>query len=345
MRARVLGLLDAGFSQLEVSRQTGVPRSTIGDWKRHPRSRRNHNRPGRPRHLDKHDVRRLIAIIRSGWEGRRLCWRKLGKEAGLSVSPRTIQRALAREGYTRCKACKKLFIDCTTKRQRKDYAHEHIHKPIEFWRAHMYGDECSFDTSKRGPAWVTRLPTERYHDHCMQHDFHSGRGSVMVWGAISYNWKSPLIFLEGTGKKGVRAQDYLEQVLEPVVAPAFAGLLGYQGAEAKSLEGGQHAQYVEDHAPIHGCRHKLVEVKRVLGIPAHPRPSSSPDLNPIENVWRAIKQRIKVRPRFPSTIEEMKVAVQEEWDRLQPADFNKYIDSMPERLRQLKERRGMQTQY
>jgi hypothetical protein len=88
-----------------------------------------------------------------------------------------------------------------------------------------------------------------------------------------------------------------------------------------------------------------LEVKKALGIPVHPRPSSSPDLNPIENVWSVIKQRIKACSMFPSTIEEMKVAVQEEWDRLQPADFNKYIDSMPERLQQLKERRGMQTQY
>jgi hypothetical protein len=41
----------------------------------------------------------------------------------------------------------------------------------------------------------------------------------------------------------------------------------------------------------------------------------------------------------------MKTAVQEEWDRLQPEEWNKYIDSMPERIRQLKERKGMQTAY
>jgi hypothetical protein len=89
----------------------------------------------------------------------------------------------------------------------------------------MYSDECSFDTSARGTTWVTRLRHERYHDHCTDHDFQSGRASVMVWGAISYNWKSPLIFLDGTEKRGVQASDYLEQVLEPVVRP-FSGLVG-----------------------------------------------------------------------------------------------------------------------
>jgi hypothetical protein len=97
-------------------------------------------------------------------------------------------------------------------------------------------DECSFDTSARGTTWVARFRHERYYDHCIDHDFQGGWALVMVWGAISYNWKSPLIFLDGTGKRGVQAPDYLEQVLRPVVAPAFQGLLGYEGYRAKQEE-------------------------------------------------------------------------------------------------------------
>jgi hypothetical protein len=58
-----------------------------------------------------------------------------------------------------------------------------------------------------------------------------------------------------------------------------------------------------------------------------------------------MKQHIKQHSRFPSTAPEMQVAVQEGWDQLQPADWNKYIDSMPERIQQVKATRGMQTQY
>jgi transposase len=89
----------------------------------------------------------------------------------------------------------------------------------------------------------------------------------------------------------------------------------------------------------------LVEAKRTLGIPLHERPPNSPDLNPIENVWRVMKERIKARDVFLSTLQEMKTAVQEEWDRLKPEEWNKYIDSMPERIRQVKQRKGMQTEY
>jgi hypothetical protein len=95
-------------------------------------------------------------------------------------------------------------------------------------------------------------------------------------------------FLDGTGKRGVQASDYLEQVLEPVVAPAFQGLLGYEGYRAKQEEDEKWGLYVEDHAPVHGTKKAQVEAKRALEIPLHERPSSSPDPNPIENVWRIL---------------------------------------------------------
>jgi hypothetical protein len=93
-----------------------------------------------------------------------------------------------------------------------------------------------------------------------------------------------------------------------------------------------------------GRKRRWWKQRGFLEIPLHERPSS-PDLNPIENVWRILKQRINQRPRFPSTLSEMKQAVQEEWDKLQPSDFNMYIDSIPERIDQLRQRKGMQTQY
>lgn len=135
---------------------------------------------------------------------------QLRKQAGLSVSSKTIKRALNTKGYTRCKACKKPFINRFVRQDCKVYAVIHLRKSIEFWQPHMYSDECSFDTSQRGKIWVTRLPGERYHEDCIEHSKHSGREGFMAWGAISYNWKSPLVFLQGTGKNGVRGIDYYE---------------------------------------------------------------------------------------------------------------------------------------
>ena len=41
----------------------------------------------------------------------------------------------------------------------------------------------------------------------------------------------------------------------------------------------------------------------------------------------------------------MHEAVQEEWDELEPEDWNGSIDSMPDSLKQVKKRKGMQTEF
>ena len=59
-------------------------------------------------------------------------------------------------------------------------------------------------------------------------------------------------------------------------------------------------------------------------------PANSPDLNPIENVWRLLKYRIG--KRFPRTDAEVRQFLEEEWAKLTVDDFVHYIRSMPERI-------------
>ncbi|RPB01292.1 hypothetical protein L873DRAFT_1677229, partial [Choiromyces venosus 120613-1] len=49
----------------------------------------------------------------------------------------------------------------------------------------------------------------------------------------------------------------------------------------------------------------------------------------------------------PGTIESMAnlKAIKEEWDKLIPKDWNKYIDSISYRLQQVKDGEGMQTEF
>ncbi|KAH8588046.1 hypothetical protein B0O99DRAFT_457609, partial [Bisporella sp. PMI_857] len=76
-------------------------------------------------------------------------------------------------------------------------------------------------------------------------------------------------------------------------------------------------------------------------------PLSSFDLNPIENVWRILKQRLRNRnPHGGWTLIELKDALQDVWDNeITVEDFNKHIDSIPQRIRKVLARRGAQTEY
>lgn len=77
-------------------------------------------------------------------------------------------------------------------------------------------------------------------------------------------------------------------------------------------------------------------------------PPSSPNLNLIENVWRILKQLLRNRqPHGGWTIQQLKDAVVDIWKTEISAEkyFNKYIDSMPERLEKVRVQKGAQTKW
>jgi len=117
---------------------------------------------------------------------------------------------------------------------------------------------------------------------------------VNAWGAIGYGYKSPLIFVEGSGKKGAFKQtDYLSQVLEHLqpILEAFAAVthLLRPPAEPLFIEDGNSAH---SHKSTQNC---CARYHTAHGIVLMPHPSTSPDMNPIEKCWRRIKQALHRR--------------------------------------------------
>jgi len=105
-------LIEEGVISIRgAARRFGVPYSTILCWMQKSSDRRPHSlRTGRPRKLSKRSRRRLIRIATTSYEGRRLKWKELRELAGLDVSGKTIKRACEKEGYHKCKACRKPFL-------------------------------------------------------------------------------------------------------------------------------------------------------------------------------------------------------------------------------------------
>lgn len=72
-------------------------------------------------------------------------------------------------------------------------------------------------------------------------------------------------------------------------------------------------------------------------------PANSPDLNPIENVWRVLKQRVS--KRSPRTLAEMRRYIEREWTALRLEDVRGYIDSMKERCQAVIGAKGGHTKW
>ena len=190
---------------------------------------------------------------------------------------------------------------------------------------------------------VTRNKSERTHPTCIQYQFHRG-GIIPVnaWGAIGYGYKSPLLFIEGSGKKGAFKQpDYLSQVLEHLqpILEAFAAVTHLLRPPAEPL-------FMEDGNSAHGhksTRNCCARYRTTHGIVLIPHPSTSPDMNPIEKCWRRIKQALHRRRKQPTTVAEMRQVVTEEWERIPQEWINELILKQEYWVQVLMERHGWST--
>ena len=98
-------------------------------------------------------------------------------------------------------------------------------------------------------------------------------------------------------------------------------------------------------ALAHRAKHTLnAEVKH--GIKRIDWPASSPDLNPIETIWRVMKDKLDSLPVRPSTIPEMIQLLETMWNNLDPhVDILSHITSLPTRIKAVIEANGGHTKF
>ena len=106
---------------------------------------------------------------------------------------------------------------------------------------------------------------------------------------------------------------------------------------------------MEDGAPYHkgvaSERRAELEKDGWIGWGPGIWPANSPDLNPIENLWHILRDRIRKRKVQPRTKEALIEALQEEWVKLDMKIVNDLIDSMPRRLQAVIDAKGGATKY
>jgi hypothetical protein len=251
--------------------------------------RARETRTGRPTILSDSRVDEIIEYLSESWDKRILKYSEIVKELKLPCSVAGLELTLKQRGYHRCVACQKPYLTLAQVTARLLWAITHIFWTHE-WLKVLWSDEVTFLVGGRTiKERVTRKGGERTYPTCIQHQFHRGHTTpVNVWGAIGYGYKSPLLFVRGSGKKGAFTQrDYLAQVL----APHIEGII--HAFAAITYELGVEPLFMEDGNSAHGHKSKTnycAKWRTAHGIILMPHPSTSPDMNPIEKCWRRIKR-------------------------------------------------------
>ena len=79
---------------------------------------------------------------------------------------------------------------------------------------------------------------------------------------------------------------------------------------------------MQDNAPCHKAM-VVMNFLKAENVTVMDWPPQSPNLNPIENVWKSLGERSKARNS--KTTEQLWNALQEEWNKITRQDINKLI--------------------
>lgn len=331
--AKAVALVEDGRSQRYVARVLNVSRSTIQRvLERFMETGRHARRPGcgRKRKTTAVDDRFLVlTTLRNRHLTSRQTKNQLREVRGTDVSVWTVRRRLQEVGL---KACRPAVVPKLLPRHRvarRQFAREHLDLNLTQWSTVLFPGESRFCLhSPDGRERVWRRTGERFAECTFSPRLSHQGGSVMVWAGISMEACTELVFIDGGS---LTAQRYIEEILANHVVP-FAPFIG------------DGFILMQDNARPHAARcvtEYLVEV----GIEKLNWPACSPDANPIEHVWDMLGRCVRSRQVAPTTINELRVALQEEWLNIPQNDIRELISGIPRRMQAIVRARGGNTKY
>jgi transposase len=341
-KGRIDAYHDMKLNSTQIGHKVSRPASTIRSYLRKARIHGYQTLPrsGRPPKISARGFRILKRYI--------LCNRKhnyttVQTNTLSHVSIRTIQRKLQKElNMRKWLAKERPKLTAENAKKRLEWAKRVKDWTTEDWAKVGWSDECSIEKDKDPrQVWVFRTPQEKYQSECVRPKKTGRSISLMVWGTFAGNVKGPFLIFDGINGK-VTAQYYLEQMQG--VLPKFMEYI----ADTLDVD----AIFMQDNAPIH----KAEIVKNWLqeqDFAVMDWPPYSPDLNPIEQVWPALKSALQRQyPDIatmrggPNTVKGKLAEVLPDIWRSLPEDlFQALCDSMPRRVAAIIANKGWYTKY
>lgn len=327
-RGRIIGLLECGLSKAEVARRVRHSRCAVryawNKWKAE-NACDNLPRPGRPRLTNDRDERMLVKCVRNN---RFVPYRILAANFAVKVSRVTFNRRALQFGYNSRRPLIRIPLSPSHRQSRLKWCKERINESQAYWNTIMFSDESRFNLDFHdGRVRVHRKISDRFNEECIaQHDRYGG-GSVMVWGAIGYGFRSRLLFIDGN----LNAVRYVTEILNVEVFTL--------------LHTKPNIIFMHDNARSHTAfvsRNALKEA----GIVMLPWPARSPDLNPIEHVWDILGRRVSSSyDHPPATLHQLRQRLSEQWNKLSDEECNNLIESMTTRIKECVSKNGGHTHY
>lgn len=283
-------------------------------------------RSGRPKVTTSREDRAIVKMSMSNrFETAASIAREFNKTMGKTVCSNTVSRRLNERGLKARVPISKPLISKKNQKLRLEYAYTHVLWDENEWSRMFFSDESKFNVfGSDGSIYVRRRLGESLSPNCTKKTVKFGGGSVMVWGMISAAGVGPLVRLYGKVNANVYKQLLDQTVVEYLHSTS------------------DEAIFMQDNAPCHKAK-KVLDFLEQKGISTFEWPPQSPDLNPIENVWKLVGER--ARKNNPKNQDELWRFLKIEWNKITPSFCKDLVNSCNRRCQAVIDNKGLFTKY
>lgn len=278
-------------------------------------------RSGRPPIITARQKREIIREASSN----KLSASEIRRKLELNVSTRRVRQILHEsDNFIWKKSKGKPALKQRHKNARLEFALSHL-SWTDQWRKVIFSDEKKFTLD--GPDGYQRYWHDKRNNETVSLHRNFKGGNLMVWAGFCYKSKTPICFItnkmNGTGYIDLLDNvllTYLDEFDEPDVI------------------------FQQDNAPIHTAGLVLDWFKE-KNIDIMKWPALSPDLNPIENIWGIMSNRIYSNGRQYESLQQLKCEINRTWAEISKSELENLINSMPKRMEEVVRNSGAHTHY